>query len=122
MKNKRILLVDDETDFVTTLSERLKLRGLQADIATDGFAAVQMVETAPPDIMILDLKMPGMDGLEVLKKTRALSPKTRVILLTGHGSTKEGIEGMKLGAYDYLMKPINIEDLVEKMKEQADSR
>lgn len=119
MKDKKILLVDDEIDFVTTLSERLKLRGLQAEIATDGETAIQMVESDPPDIMILDLKMPGLDGLGVLKKTRSLSPNTQMILLTGHGSTKEGIEGMKLGAFDYLMKPIDIEELIVKMKESV---
>lgn len=122
MKSKKILLVDDETEFVTTLSERLNLRGIHADIATDGEAALRIVETSPPDVMILDLKMPGLGGLEVLQRTRILSPDTRVILLTGHGSTKEGIEGMKLGAYDYLMKPINIDELIVKMQETVSKR
>ncbi len=122
MKDKKILLVDDETEFVSTLSERLKLRGIQADIATDGEEALRVVEDTPPDIMILDLKMPGLDGLEVLKQTRLLNPDIHVILLTGHGSTKEGIEGMKLGACDYLMKPISIEELIEKMQETVDSK
>lgn len=121
MKDKTILLVDDESEFVTTLSERLGLRGLQANTATDGEAALRIVEATPPDIMVLDLKMPGLDGLEVLKQTKLIHPATRVILLTGHGSTKEGIEGMKLGAFDYLMKPIDIDELIEKMQEAVNS-
>ncbi|MBU2646133.1 MAG: response regulator [bacterium] len=117
MKDKKVLLVDDETEFVTTLAERLKLRDIETDIATDGEAALRIVETTPPDIMILDLKMPGLGGLAVLKQAKSIRPGIKVILLTGHGSTKEGIEGMNLGAFDYLMKPINIEELIEKMRD-----
>ena len=114
----KILLVDDEEEFVTTLAERLELRGIQALVATDGETAMELIETDPPQIVILDVMMPGLGGLEVLKRIKARSPQTPVILLTGRGSTKEGIEGMHLGAAGYLMKPINIEELRERDKRE----
>ena len=112
----KILLVDDEEEFVTTLAERLELRGIQALVATDGEAALDLIETDPPQIVILDVMMPGLGGLEVLKRIKAQTPQIPVILLTGRGSTQEGIEGMQLGAADYLMKPINIEELIKKIQ------
>ena len=112
----KILLVDDEEEFVTTLAERLELRGIQALVATDGETALDLIETDPPQIVILDVMMPGLGGLEVLKRIKAENPHIPVILLTGRGSTKEGIEGMRLGAADYLMKPINIEELIKKIQ------
>ena len=121
MQNLRILLVDDEEEFVTTLAERLELRGLQARAVTNGEDALQMIETDPPRVVILDVMMPGLGGLEVLKRIKAQNPQIHVILLTGRGSTKEGIEGMQLGAFDYLMKPINIEELIKKMQEAIKS-
>jgi DNA-binding response OmpR family regulator len=121
MKNSKILLVDDETEFVSTLAERLNLRGFDVNVATDGESAIQMVEESQPNLMILDLKMPGLGGLEVLKQVKEMNPDIKVILLTGHGSTKEGIEGMNLGASDYLMKPINIEELIPKMQEAIEN-
>ena len=121
MQNLRILLVDDEEEFVTTLAERLELRGLQARAATNGEDALHMIEADPPRVVILDVMMPGLGGLEVLKRIKARHPQISVILLTGRGSTKEGIEGMQLGAFDYLMKPINIEELIKKMQEAIKS-
>lgn len=118
----KILLVDDEEEFVTTLAERLELRGIQALVATDGETAMELIETDPPQIVILDVMMPGLGGLEVLKRIKARSPQTPVILLTGRGSTKEGIEGMHLGAADYLMKPINIEELIKKIQASIKSQ
>jgi DNA-binding response OmpR family regulator len=117
MKNFKILLVDDEEEFVTTLAERLELRGLQARAALNGEAALRMIETDTPEIVILDVLMPGLGGLEVLRRIKAQHPQIPVILLTGRGSEKEGIKGMELGAFDYLMKPLNIEDLLKKMQE-----
>ena len=117
MNNMKILLVDDEEEFVTTLAERLELRGLQAQAATDGETALALIETDPPKIVILDVMMPGLGGLEVLKRIKAQHPQIPVILLTGRGSTKEGIEGMQLGAVDYLMKPIDITELIKKMQQ-----
>ncbi|HUV78618.1 MAG TPA: response regulator [Desulfobacterales bacterium] len=118
----KILLVDDEEEFVVTLAERLELRGMQARSATGGEEAIQMIESDPPQIVILDVMMPGLGGLEVLKRIKAQHPQIHVILLTGHGSTKEGIAGMRLGAFDYLMKPLDIEELIKKMQEAIKSR
>ena len=121
MKNLKILLVDDEEEFVTTLAERLELRGLQARAALNGEAALQMIEADTPQIVILDVMMPGIGGFEVLRRIKAQHPQLPVILLTGRGSEKEGVKGMQLGAFDYLMKPLNIEELIKKMQEAMES-
>lgn len=115
--DKKILLVDDEVEFASTLAERLNIREIDTKVATDGEAALQIMESDPRDIVLLDLKMPGLDGLEVLKLIKGKHPSVQVIILTGHGSTREGIEGMRLGAFDYLMKPINIEELIKKLED-----
>ncbi|MDY6863135.1 MAG: response regulator [Thermodesulfobacteriota bacterium] len=117
MNTLKVLLVDDEEDFVTTLSERLQLRGIQAQSATDGESALRMIEDSPPQVAVVDVMMPGISGIEVLKRIKDQNPQIPVILLTGHGSTKEGIKGMQLGAFDYLMKPLNIDELIKKMEE-----
>jgi DNA-binding response OmpR family regulator len=116
MEKWNVLLVDDEFEFVSTLAERLNLRGIDTAMASDGEEALRMIEEILPRLVVLDLMMPGMSGVEVLQQIKARHPEIRVILLTGHGSTREGIEGMRLGADDYLMKPINIDDLIEKMR------
>lgn len=121
MENWRVLLVDDEEEFVTTLAERLRLRGLQVDTALDGEQALQSIASNPPHLVVLDVLMPGISGLEALKLIRADHPDVQVILLTGHGSTRDGIEGMRLGAFDYLVKPVKIEELMEKMREAVKS-
>ncbi|MCD6296446.1 MAG: response regulator [Deltaproteobacteria bacterium] len=121
MKNLKILLIDDEEEFVTTLAERLELRGLQARTALNGEAALQMIKVDTPQIVILDVMMPGIGGFEVLRRIKKQYPQLPVILLTGRGSTKEGIKGMELGAFDYLMKPLNIEELIKKMQEAIES-
>ena len=117
MNDLRILLVDDEEEFVKTLSERLVLRGLATQVATDGESALSRIETNPPNVVVLDVLMPGMDGLMVLERIKNALPELPVILLTGHGSTKDGIRGMQLGASDYLMKPIDIDSLIAKIRE-----
>ena len=122
MENLKILLVDDEKEFVTTLAERLVLRGLQARAALNGEDALHMIEADTPQIVILDVMMPGLGGLEVLKRIKARHSQIPVILLTGRGSTKEGIKGMQLGAFDYLMKPLDIEELIKKMQEAIKSQ
>jgi len=121
MENLKILLVDDEEEFVATLAERLELRGLQARAALNGEAALQMIEADTPQIVILDVMMPGIGGFEVLRRIKAQHPQLPVILLTGRGSEKEGVKGMQLGAFDYLMKPLNIEELIKKMQEAMES-
>jgi len=115
MAEWKALLVDDEEEFVTTLAERLQMRGIVAEVATDGEEALRIVERAPPHVIVLDIMMPGLGGLEVLRIVRQDHPGVEVILLTGRGSTQEGIEGMRLGAFDFLMKPIKIEELVPRM-------
>ena len=120
MTQMNLLLVDDETEFATTLAERLELRGMTVRTAADGEAALPMVEDDPPDIIVLDLMMPGIGGMETLKRIKASHADIPVILLTGRGSTKEGIEGMRLGAFDYMMKPIDLDQLLQKLEEAAE--
>jgi DNA-binding NtrC family response regulator len=119
MADYRVLLVDDEEEFVSALSERLMLRGIEVDSALNGEEALALMVEKVFAVVILDVMMPGLGGLEVLKQIKSTHPNTQVILLTGHGSTREGIEGMRLGAFDYLIKPVDIEEMLEKMKEAA---
>jgi DNA-binding NtrC family response regulator len=119
MAGYRVLLVDDEEEFVSALSERLTLRGIEVDSALNGEEALARLVAKDFQVVILDVMMPGLGGLEVLRQIKATHPNTQVILLTGHGSTREGIEGMRLGAFDYLIKPVDIEDMLEKMKAAA---
>ncbi len=116
MERYRVLLVDDEVEFVTTLAERLALRGIDARTAFNGEEALRIMEADPPQVLVLDLMMPGLGGMEVLQYVRSNYPQVQVILLTGQGSTRAGIEGMRLGAFDYLMKPLTIEELMEKIR------
>jgi DNA-binding response OmpR family regulator len=115
----KVLLVDDEKEFVTALAERLELRGFQVQVAMDGESALGLIETDLPQVMVLDLKMPGIGGLEVLKRIKAQKLQISIIILTGHGSMREGKEGMDLGAFDHLIKPIDIAVLVEKIGQAA---
>jgi DNA-binding response OmpR family regulator len=117
MSQLKVLLVDDEQEFVTTLAERLELRGMHVEIAMDGEMALGLIETDPPQVVVLDVMMPGLSGMEVLERIKTIDPKIQVILLTGHGATKDGIKGMQLGAFDYLIKPVDIDELIEKLNE-----
>ncbi|MGD8255223.1 MAG: response regulator [Syntrophobacterales bacterium] len=116
MKNMKVLLVDDEEEFVKALAERLKMRDLRSDTVLDGEEALSFVEDQEPDVMVLDLKMPGIDGMEVLRQVRQAYPNIQVIILTGHGTEKHEEEAKRLGAFDYLEKPVNLDVLVKKMK------
>ena len=116
MKDMKVLLVDDEEEFVKALAERLKMRDLRSDTVLDGEEALSFVEDQEPDVMVLDLKMPGIDGMEVLRQVRKAYPKILVIILTGHGTEKHEEEAKRLGAFDYLEKPVNLDVLVKKMK------
>jgi len=117
MSELRILLVDDEEEFVTTLAERLEIRGFAPQTATDGEQALEMIKNNDYDVIVLDLMMPGLNGLDVLQRIKRRTPDLPVILLTGHGSTREGMEGMRHGAFDYLMKPLDIDELITKLHE-----
>ncbi len=119
MAGYRVLLVDDEEEFVSALSERLTLRGIEVVSALNGEEALAKLVEKDFEVVILDVMMPGLGGLEVLRQIKTTHPDTQVILLTGHGSTREGIEGMRLGAFDYLIKPVDIEEMLEKMKAAA---
>lgn len=112
----KVLLVDDEQEFVHTLSERLQSRRMSPAIAYDGEQALAMVASDEPEVMVLDLKMPGIDGLEVLRRVKRTHPATEVIILTGHGSDAEEVLAADLGAFAYLRKPVDIDELTRTMK------
>ncbi len=116
MDDIRILLVDDEEDFVKTLAERLDLRDLSSETALNGEQALGYVGEKEPDVMVLDLKMPGIDGMEVLRRVREIYPDIQVIIQTGHGNDLDEAEARRLGIFDYLKKPVDIEVLVATIK------
>ncbi|WP_147822456.1 response regulator [Salidesulfovibrio onnuriiensis] len=116
----KVLLVDDEREFVQTLSERLLLRDMGSAVVYDGESALNLVEEDEPEVMILDLKMPGIDGIEVLRRVKASRPNIEVIILTGHGSEADRAVCMDLGAFAYLHKPVDIDVLSETLKAAND--
>ena len=118
----KVLLVDDEEDFLKTLAERLEDRGLKVTTASNGRDALCDTERNGYDLIVLDLSMPGIDGLETLKRIKARQPEAEIIMLTGHGSIRTGIEAMKLGAEDYLQKPVNISVLMDKISTARSKR
>lgn len=120
-KNIKLLLVDDEKEFVKVLSNRLQKRGIDVGKATCGSQAIQALRRKDFDVAVLDLKMEDMDGIEVLKIFKKMVPEMPIIILTGHGSDQAVKEGMAYGAYDYLMKPCDIGDLLEKIREAVRS-
>jgi signal transduction histidine kinase len=111
------LLVDDENDFRQILAKRLKRRGINVREADRGEKALRMLEEMTADIVVLDVKMPGMDGIECLKRIKRTHAQTEVIMLTGHADIQGGVEGIKSGAFDYLSKPIELEHLIRKIKQ-----
>jgi DNA-binding NtrC family response regulator len=111
----RVLLVDDEREFVDLLAERLEARDFEVVTAGSGPEAVEKMRMGETDVVVLDVLMPGMDGLETLKELKKLQPIVEVIMLTGNATVPTAVEGMKLGAFDYLMKPTETKDLVEKI-------
>jgi CheY-like chemotaxis protein len=112
----KLLLVDDERQFAQTLSDRLRLREIGSVIAYDGESALNIIQEEEPEVMILDLKMPGIDGIEVLKRVKQTNPKIEVIILTGHGSESDRELCMKLGAFAYLEKPVDVNVLSDTIK------
>ncbi len=112
----KVLLVDDEKDFVEMLSLRLQETGEKVFSAHSGKACLEILGETDIDVVILDIKMPGMDGMETLKEIKKRHPLVEVIMLTGHGSAETAVDGMKLGAFDYLMKPAEFDDLSTKLE------
>ena len=118
MTNPLVMLVDDEAPFVETMTKRLKKRNLNVMTAFSGKEALATLDKhRDVDVVILDVKMPGMDGIETLKKMKAACPLTEVVMLTAHATVESAIEGMKFGAFDYLMKPCDMEQLMGKVNE-----
>ncbi len=115
MNEFNILIVDDEEDFREITCKRLEKRGFRVKVAEGGEKALEILEHSSTDVVLLDVKMPGMGGIETLRRIRTMKPLVEVVLLTSHASVDSGIEGMKLGAFDYLIKPIGIEPLMEKL-------
>ena len=111
----KILLVDDEKQFVDTLAERLAMRGFSARVAYDGPQALKAVED-PTDVIVLDLRMPGMDGFEVLRSVKKSNPQVQVIILTGHGGDAEEQTAYRMGAYNFLKKPMDIDELLNSIR------
>ncbi|MEI7449969.1 MAG: response regulator [Desulfomonile sp.] len=117
MTDFRVMLVDDETEFLETLVKRLKKRKLDVVSASSGKEALGILRETPLDVIVLDVKMPDMDGIETLREIKKIRPSVQVIMLTGHASVEVAIQGMELGAFDYLMKPIEIDELLYKLQD-----
>jgi len=113
----KVLLVDDEQDFLETLSNRLEMRGLKVSAVTSGEQAISEARQQDYDAIVVDLAMPGIDGLETLKRIKADNPNAEIIMLTGHASVQSGVEAMKLGAGDFLQKPVELTELMSKIGE-----
>ena len=118
----RVLLIDDEVGYVNVLSNRLKKRNFQIGKASSGSEAFQLLRQDDFDVAVLDLKMEDMDGIEVLKILKKMAPELVVIMLTGHGSAEAAHQGIQLGAFDYLTKPCELEELIEKIHEAYSQR
>ena len=114
---EKVLLVDDEEKFLEVMSERLTTRGVTVTTATSAAEALEQIEANLFDAVILDLKLPGMDGIEALKRMKAKRPELQIILLTGHATVEKGVEAIKLGAMDFVEKPADLESLGEKIKQ-----
>jgi two-component system, OmpR family, response regulator len=117
-----ILLVDDEADFVETLIKRFRIRKIPVASAGNGVDALKLLEEQEFDVVILDVRMPGMGGMELLRQIRAKYPLTEVIMLTGHASLETGMQGMNMGAYDYVLKPADFDELLDKVRRAAERK
>ena len=112
----RLLLVDDEPDFKEVMLKHLSRRGIRLSVAECCLDALDELDTAPADVVIMDMHMPGENGIQCLRKVKERWPLTEVIILTGHASVQSGIEGMQSGAFDYCLKPIDVRELLEKVE------
>ncbi|MBM4274838.1 MAG: response regulator [Deltaproteobacteria bacterium] len=117
MERFNVLVVDDEVDFLETIVKRLRDRNLEVTGVDSGAKALQLIEEQEFDVVVLDVRMPGLDGIDTLKELKKKAPLTEVIMLTGHASVESGIQGMQLGAFDYVMKPMPLDELLDKMRQ-----
>lgn len=117
MDKFRVLIVDDEQDFLETIVKRLKARAIDVTGVESGYQALEVISERDFDVVILDVKMPGIDGIETLREMKKKKPLLEVIMLTGHASVESGIQGMQLGAFDYVMKPVALDELLEKVRQ-----
>lgn len=117
MSDFRVMFVDDEADFLETILKRMQKRGVAASGADSGEQALARLQQNPADVVVLDVRMKGMDGIETLRAIKSEHPLIEVIMLTGHASLEIAREGMKLGAFDYLMKPIDLDELLYKLED-----
>lgn len=117
MDRLNLLLVDDEEDFLETLLKRMKKRRVNVTGVKSGEEALEWLDQDPADVVVLDVKMPGMDGIQALREIRTRYPLVEVIMLTGHANVEVAIQGMELGAFDYLMKPMDIDELLYKVQD-----
>ena len=117
MEKFKVLIVDDELDFLETMVKRIRARNIEVSGVESGYLALEALDSSSPDVIILDLMMPGLDGIETLREIKKKKPLTEVIMLTGKASVDSGIQGMQLGAFDYLMKPVALEELLDKVRQ-----
>jgi DNA-binding NtrC family response regulator len=121
-RKMKVLVVDNEMEFASILAERLQLRKILAESVFSGADALTTVPLFMPDVLILDLQMPDIDGLDVLSQVKTIDPTIEVILITGHGSFDAGITGMERGAFDYLVKPVELDQLLERITDAYNKR
>jgi DNA-binding response OmpR family regulator len=122
MEKLRVLMVDDETEFLRAMVKVLRKRGMDVSGEESGQDALDRMEKEPFDVVVLDFMMPGLDGMETLKRIKRKWPDTEVIMLTAVGSVEMGLEGMRQGAFDYVLKPAEIDDLMEKIRQAGERK
>lgn len=122
MTKNSVLLVDDDEPFVRSLSFTLEAADYDVSVALSGLEALEKIQPGSVDVVILDMLMPDLDGLEILRRTREVSPLTEVVVLTGHGSVSAGLEAMRLGAFDYLLKPCEPDDLLDRIRRALEKK
>ncbi len=122
MTDFTVMLIDDEQEFIEPLAKRLERRNLRVLKAASGDTALEMIRQTSVDVVALDMRMPGMDGIEVLQAIKAFDPAIEVVMLTGHASVEAAFEGLEKGAFDYLMKPVGIDELLFKLQDAHKAR
>ncbi|MBI5550833.1 MAG: response regulator [Desulfobacterales bacterium] len=122
MESLKALFVDDETEYLQTAIKRMKKRGMNIIGVSSGPEALAILAEQKMDVVVMDMRMPGMDGIQALREVKQLYPLVEVIMLTGHASMEAAIQGMELGAFDYLMKPIDIDELIYKIQDAFQKR